>query len=411
VFDHTHYVPILRWKMGEKGALRELRPKDRAKLTPLIEWSRPNEVAAHGESLATAETPQDLARDIIKHWGARPFFCDVHTLLDGHLGGQLDALRRVAMGLRDGGTRPIPVLWLDDGPAYVSTLECLSSGAGACLRLREDDVSRSGLQSRIEGLLSSIGVTTQHVDLVVDLAADVTGMDVGVICPALPRLGSWRTFTVVAGSFPPDLKAFQGPGRYYQPRAEWLVWKAQSSRRLPRLPTFGDYATLHPVLTTYKPGLNPSASIRYATDESWMIMRGEGLRNEDGPGHAQYPANAALLMRRPEYCGPSFSYGDKYISEVGAGRTGTGNPTTWVRAGVNHHLTFAVRQIASLFGAADARRSWRVAARGQGKRRRAHTAPALASAIPSPERRAPPGVPGPRSARATSPAPQDRRAD
>lgn len=37
MFDHKHYVPIIRWKQGERIALRELFPEDKVRLTPLIQ--------------------------------------------------------------------------------------------------------------------------------------------------------------------------------------------------------------------------------------------------------------------------------------------------------------------------------------------------------------------------------------
>lgn len=37
MFDHSHYVPVLRWKRGERGALKRLDPVDRAAMTPLLE--------------------------------------------------------------------------------------------------------------------------------------------------------------------------------------------------------------------------------------------------------------------------------------------------------------------------------------------------------------------------------------
>ena len=95
--------------------------------------------------------------------------------------------------------------------------------------------------------------------------------------------------------------------------------------------------------------MNVSASIRYTTDDHWLVMRGEGLLNEDGDGHAQYPANAQLLMQRPEFRGSDFSFGDNYIYERPKNRDKPGTPRSWVTAGVNHHLTFVVRQIANLF--------------------------------------------------------------
>lgn len=37
MFDHAHYVPVLRWKRGERRALEALSVPDRAVLTPIIE--------------------------------------------------------------------------------------------------------------------------------------------------------------------------------------------------------------------------------------------------------------------------------------------------------------------------------------------------------------------------------------
>ncbi len=47
MFDHTHYVPLLRWKRGERGALKWLEPTDKASMTPLLELLRGT--SGHGE--------------------------------------------------------------------------------------------------------------------------------------------------------------------------------------------------------------------------------------------------------------------------------------------------------------------------------------------------------------------------
>jgi len=37
MFDHKHYVPVIRLKCGERIALRALSPEDKARLTPLLQ--------------------------------------------------------------------------------------------------------------------------------------------------------------------------------------------------------------------------------------------------------------------------------------------------------------------------------------------------------------------------------------
>jgi hypothetical protein len=72
--------------------------------------------------------------------------------------------------------------------------------------------------------------------------------------------------------------------------------------------------------------------------------------NKKGPGRAQWPANAMLLCESTEFYGADFSAGDSYIFKVSNGGEGHGSPETWIRAGINHHMTLVSRQIASLPG-------------------------------------------------------------
>lgn len=162
-------------------------------------------------------------------------------------------------------------------------------------------------------------------------------------------LKRWRTFTVLAGSFPPDLIELKKPGQYEIPRDEWTQWVSQTQQgpALPRRPTFGDYTIQHPFYKEPVEGANPSASIRYACDTYWIIMRGQALRKRDGgTRHAQYPANAELLCARKEFAGAHYSVGDEYIWNVGSHKQpGPGTPETWLRAGINHHVVLTARQI------------------------------------------------------------------
>jgi hypothetical protein len=84
-----------------------------------------------------------------------------------------------------------------------------------------------------------------------------------------------------------------------------------------------------------------------------VIIRGEGVLNEDGPGYAQWPAWAQLLCERAGFCGPQFSFGDGYIHAMSQQMTKTGTAKDWLAAGFNHHLTFVAQQIQDPFGTAN----------------------------------------------------------
>ncbi len=157
---------------------------------------------------------------------------------------------------------------------------------------------------------------------------------------------------MISGAFPKDLSELQKNQQHKLERLDWLAWRNQITAKpiLSRRPTYGDYTIQHPIYLRPSGFMNYSGSIRYTYYDYWVIMRGESVFNSEGPGFDQYPANALLLCDRPEFSGTSFSCGDKYIEEMGAQIKKTGNATTWLQAGINHHLTLVVRQIANLFG-------------------------------------------------------------
>ena len=251
------------------------------------------------------------------------------------------------------GLELVPVTGLDrESPYQAGIRNALSeSNKGVCLRLFRNDLESGRLDRQINHLLSAIDLNPPFVDLVVDLQC-VTADDAthyNNLFKRIPMIGGWRTLTVIGGAFPPDLTALS-VGEYLIPRVEWSLWKESYQRNPSRKATFGDYATLHPLLVAPFAGMHPSASVRYTADEHWVVMRGQGIRAKDSAGYAQFSAHAQSLMDRAEFSGLDFSYADRYIFERTLHPDRPGNLTTWVTVGVNHHLTFVVRQLANLYG-------------------------------------------------------------
>ena len=78
MFDHTHYIPILRWKRGERIALRNLLPSDKINMTPLIELvPKDFKPKKQGDIVDTDKVLHDKAEEISINWGPAPFFLDL----------------------------------------------------------------------------------------------------------------------------------------------------------------------------------------------------------------------------------------------------------------------------------------------------------------------------------------------
>lgn len=353
MFNHNHYVPVLRWKRGEWLALKSLNAADRSWITPLIEippkhWGlgeAPTGPVADGSITQTAI-------QIAENWGNDPAFLDLGLIRPSVRASSgkslLDPLSEHARHLQ---LPLVPVATISRPQDYAAvSLAAQRCGAGAAIRLTRQDLLDTGLRIKIMEAAAAIRLPKGELDLIIDLKlVGDTCPSIATICASIPDLLLWRTFTLIAGSFPKDLTSFS-VGEHLLERTEWNLWNGQvnGAKGLARRPAFGDYCTQHANFTEPPSFANFSASIRYATATHWVIMRGEGVRNDDGPGYSQWPANAQMLCARGEFLGQDFSAGDAYIHETSLQTKKTGNAETWLRAGINHHLTVVARQVASL---------------------------------------------------------------
>jgi hypothetical protein len=336
--DHRHYVPVVRFRRGEKVAMRQLRDDTRFRMTPLIELVP-----------TTDYTPLTVGDEIRTHWGPHPYFFDIHHLPEGE---DPSFMLKVDQAMRNHGLASVPVVQLINGVKLREAVAHIvaQNGRGACLRLFPEDLRSPSMSNDITGLLNHLRLRPEKVDLVVDYRIiSQFNPPFSRLCSRLPALEKWRTFTVVSGAFSKDLTDFEKNRQHTWSRDDWTSWKRQVTEEdLPRYPSYGDYTVQYPLLVQPPEFPNISASIRYTAEDCWVIMRGEGMKT--GPGSIQYAANAQLLVERPEFCGASFSAGDQYIYDLSRYRTkGTGSPETLIRAAINHHVTMVLDQIAKLF--------------------------------------------------------------
>lgn len=363
MFDYKHYIPILRWKAAEREGLGLLSDDQKKLMTPVIELlmpqpTRPKEGEAPkspeqllADSIAKFKTLlPDIPNDILKFWGKAPAFLELN-LIDASL--RIDALKQILTIGKELDLSLIPVISLNANTEFQTTVISLVKkyNSGLCLRLFRSDFNKNTLETDINTFLEKNSLSKNYIDLLVDLQiVDDQCLKLASLINQIPTIADWRTLTVASGAFPKDLTEFS-VNLHKIKRSDWNDWLSQiESDGLIRKPSFGDYTIQHPIYKEPLPGSNPSASIRYTLEKEWMIMRGQGLRGENSKGHAQYPANAQLLMQQPEFFGADFSFGDSYIAEKGkdVNTKETGTPRTWLRAGINHHLACVVSNLSNL---------------------------------------------------------------
>jgi len=172
MFNHTHYVPILRWKRGERIALENLRAQHRRKMTPLLEVV-PKDFAPNREGIPRAPNRvlAQKADEVRTCWGRDPFFLDLQ-LLQPPLAGAKQAHPLVVFGeeARARQLRLVPVTGLTRSPTYQSAVASLvkTDNQGACIRVTPKDIQCATFPRDLQRLLSDLRIEPTQVDLLVD---------------------------------------------------------------------------------------------------------------------------------------------------------------------------------------------------------------------------------------------------
>lgn len=362
MFDYKHYVPILKGKAGEYGALEALESLPKSRLTPLIElWPIPWDFEADKPAKSIDAHVKNVAQRLQRHWGTdRPLFLDLlyiassEVMKDGH-----HPLKYVFDGARDRGVQLIPTTGINRDTSYQEVVKdaVTIDGRGVCIRLENDDFEDTAkLEAELTQMLGFLELSPAEADLVLDFKEISERQTSPIIIAVRSILNSlfavrdWRTITFTGSGFPENLSLLSSSSINRRSRPEWVIWTAlvNDRNKIPRLPTFGDYVIAHPEPMEVDPRLmRMSANLRYTTDNDWVILKGRNVRDY---GYEQFNDLCRILVQLNEYSGPNYSWGDTYIGNCANNLEGPGNATTWRKVGTNHHLTFVTEQLASFPG-------------------------------------------------------------
>ena len=358
-FSHKHYVPCLRWKKGECDAVGQLSASAIGIITPLIEVPEIGyDFARRVFSKTLDEHLAPFAVRVWQKWANRNAFVDArHIANHGNMADGTHPLEFILNELRSVGCSIVPVTDCTHDAGYQRAIRRAASrdNNGVCLRIGIQSATSRAFDSQINNLLDTLAVRPELVDFILDLGSPnydpVAGFSRVVInvINTLPQLNAWRTFTLLGTSFPASMGDVKR-GFTCIPRYEWplykMVVKALCAERK-RMPAFGDYTINHPdLLPMDMRVLKPTATIRYAVDNAWFIVKGTNVRQKNG--FEQFHSHSASVCASEYYMGPDFSAGDAYIANCAVKNAGKGNLTTWRQVGTNHHLEKVARDVASL---------------------------------------------------------------
>jgi hypothetical protein len=296
-----------------------------------------------------------------QQWGEqRPFYLD---LVRGRtetvaLVPSVTALTAVAESCRLRGLRMMPVISLGQAPDYQQLARELGSRAGLMLRIQVDvTVDPEALQVRVRDLLESLRLPPGIVDVLLDLG-HLSSADPGPVASRMQDvlefvtdIGRWRTAIFASTSFPHDLSvAARASSNHVRSgrvrRTDWALWQSIATTAASGpTPVFSDYGIQHPIETASpgRGGIPLIPNIRYASDTSWLLLRGRDLHEYAEPTFRDL---CRVLVAQPEFMGGAFSKGDQYLRDCADGEIPSPRSyPAWRLPGFVHHMTLVVRQL------------------------------------------------------------------
>jgi len=361
--DHRHYLPALKGKAGEYSALERLSPGDKPQLTPIIEvppieWRYADELGVPtGPRTTIDEHVCEVPENIRKSWGTQlPVFVDLLHVEDcGRLEEGAHPLAYVFDQGRKLGLQAIPVTGIGRSNEYQNAVidAAQRDRRGVCIRVdRERCGFPTSLAADLQGLVMTLNVRRDEVDLILDLAT-ISPAEVGElqtiassVISDLPYVSDWRTIAVAATAMPNSVtRDMETLSIKRIDRAERTLWGALANESaLPRIPNFSDYGVTDPDYFDLDPReVSFVGKIRYTAEDIWVIVKGSKLENAGD----QFHKLAQMLREQPEFRSRDFSWGDESIAKCAAMEIGPGNQTTWVAFTTNHHLRFVMDQLAN----------------------------------------------------------------
>ena len=349
------YIPILRPKAGELKALKELSKSTINKINPFFDFHKPPLIKS--ERKPFDEHIENICNKLINHWPARKLlFFDLYFIdLKKRMKDSSHPLSWICQFFREKGYQFIPTIGTERDGDYAFALRSeIQKGLknGICIRLLNDDLEMpEETFNQVQVILENLGISSSKCHLLVDFKYIETSKLKSSI-ESLTELRNYTDFSkwnslIVSGSgFPQNMSNISSNTIEKIPRVELKLWKL-TKELYPLLgtrPLYSDYCIVSPETPDVDPKkIRPVGKIRYATKDSWVIFRGNGLHKYDR--YKQYFRLAKKVVRHRCYLGSKTSWGDNHYKECSKRNTSCGNLTTWIKVDTNHHLTIVAKQI------------------------------------------------------------------
>lgn len=351
------YVPFLKLKANEIRAIGDLTPTIKEHIIPFFDVI-----------LVKDMTFDSVSKNIIS---MKKIFNSIFTSDDkfyidnyDHQGEDSQNYSQILDTFSD--FNIIPVVGLDRDDDHIEAIKSFFSttknSKKLAIRLSLEDIkSFKIIKDDIEFFLGDLITLSEYIDLIIDIRVikidqvDYVGQRIIKFIQDFTNYYDCDNIIVTASSFPSIVREIIDPNDAKDiRRIECILWK----KIIPNLSdleidiVFGDYTVVspdypEPTLSVELMSTVMAPKIFYTYQDYFYGIRGKTFKSHP-LGYKQYFEIAKKIVAKPYYRGFRYSFGEKYIHDRAQvpipARMGTGNPSSWIRATVNSHITFMTSQ-------------------------------------------------------------------
>lgn len=321
-----NYVPILKWKQGEKNALYYLSDSVKDRIVPLIEI-----VSFNNKNNKKQKN----------YWDNRPFYLYINNELHGN---NLKKFNKIKNEYNNNYT--IPVITNKNTDEIINNF-IYTSNNGFAIRINKLEFKEiDNIIYRVNNLDYNM-----EIDLILDLfnisSADLDVENIFYLSNIINKLYDsikFRRIIIASTAIPNSMSEYEKHKIIQIERYEIKLFEKLSKKVYPKL-VFSDYCTKYYKYMEYNHFVHKYFNIKYTTNDYYLLVKGE--LDKKGFEKENISFLCKLLTLDSRYCGENYSFGDKYIYDRSGSdlSLGYGNATTWITNCINHHITFTSNNI------------------------------------------------------------------
>lgn len=352
------YVPIVKGKRNDLIAVGKLSRHVRECVKPLVEAMPVNRKKTNVD-----DHVHQLCQYVRKHVPLGNLFVDFFGLMPEDCAS--DGTNATIFGyqlLKGLGRYVTPVYGIErNNELWTSLREVVEGfGQGFAFRLHRDDLADDLIDETWGAIIeraAQLGLKEESIDIILDFGS-LSELDPVEVREATvsflsgnPRVRNYRSIVVASSSALRTVSEVEKEGVAEIVREELHLW-SDLWNDLPDevRPVYGDYGIVHPDFSDMGPNKYMNAKIRYTVGNKILYFRGHGLLHPQ-KDFEQYQELAQKVKADARCRSESFSFGDGYLASCAKGHISPGAPATWVKADMNHHITYVALQINRLISA------------------------------------------------------------